>query len=166
VQWEADREGWLRFHPEPWSIEVEQEYHRRFSGTIERWLDAGHGSCLLRKREHAKLVGNALEHFDGERYAQIAWLVMPNHVHTLFIQHSEWPLERLIHSWKLFSARRINGKEGRPGSLWQRDYFDRLVRNQIHLSNCVRYIRRNPRKARLRAGEYRLYESDFARSIE
>jgi REP-associated tyrosine transposase len=39
-QWENEREIWLRLHPEPWSVEVESEYHKRFSGTIERWLDA------------------------------------------------------------------------------------------------------------------------------
>jgi len=39
-QWESERENWLRVHPEPWSPESEQEYHQRFSGAIERWLDA------------------------------------------------------------------------------------------------------------------------------
>jgi putative transposase len=165
-QWETERELWLRFHPEPWSQDAEQEYHRRFSGTIERWLDAGHGSCVLRESKHAELVANALQYFDGKRCAQIAWVVMPNHVHTLFVQYAEWPLERLIHSWKLFTARRINKRVGRLGSLWQRDYFDRLVRDQIHLSNCVRYIRHNPGKAQLRGGEYVLYENDLAKSIE
>src|SRR5438874_3594660 len=48
-QWESDRATWLRLHPEPWSVEDEFEYHKRFSGTIERWLDAGHGSCLQAK---------------------------------------------------------------------------------------------------------------------
>ena len=47
-QWESDREAWLRFHPQPWDAETEREYHERFSGAIERWLDAGHGSCVLR----------------------------------------------------------------------------------------------------------------------
>jgi putative transposase len=38
---ESEREAWLRVHPQPWSVEVEREYHERFSGAIERWLDAG-----------------------------------------------------------------------------------------------------------------------------
>jgi REP element-mobilizing transposase RayT len=118
------------------------------------------------EREHAKLVGSALQHFDGVRYAHIAWVVMLNHVHTVFVQHSEWTLDRLIHTWKLFTARRINRQIGRSGSLWQRDYFDRLVRDQRHLADCVRYIRRTPRKAHLCTREYTLYESDLAKSIE
>jgi hypothetical protein len=55
---------------------------------------------------------------------------------------------------------------GRTGFLWQRDYFDRLVRNEPHLASCVRDIRRNPENARPREGEYALDESDIARGSE
>jgi putative transposase len=90
---------------------------------------------------------------------------MPNHVHALFVQNPEWPLEKLIHSWKRFATRQINLLSGHLGTLWQRDYFDRIVRDEKHFANCVRYIRRNPEKARLGEGQYVLYESETARSI-
>jgi putative transposase len=48
TQWEEERAIWLRFHPAPWDVETELEYHKRFTGAIERWLDAGYGSCVLR----------------------------------------------------------------------------------------------------------------------
>jgi hypothetical protein len=41
TQWQSEREAWLRVHPQPWNGEVELKYHERFSGAIERWLDAG-----------------------------------------------------------------------------------------------------------------------------
>ena len=91
---------------------------------------------------------------------------MPNHVHALFVQNPEHPLEDLLHSWKTFSSRNINQLLGCSGTLWQRSYFDRLVRDEKHFRNCIRYIRRNPEKARLRPGEYVLYESDIATRIE
>ena len=47
-----------------------------------------------------------------------------------------------------------------------RDYFDRLVRDDGHFANCMRYIRCNPAKAHLRPGEYLHYESHLARSVE
>jgi hypothetical protein len=72
----------------------------------------------------------------------------------------------LLHSWKSFTAHAINKMRGTDGALWQKDYFDRLVRDASHFTNCVRYIRRNPAKAHLRAGEYLLCESELARSIE
>ncbi len=91
---------------------------------------------------------------------------MPNHVHAVFVQNTGWPLEKLLRSWKSFTSRKINSLLGRNGSVWQQDYFDRLVRDEKHFANCVRYIRRNPAKARLRNGEFILYESELARSID
>jgi putative transposase len=166
AQWEEERATWLRFHPEPWDPETEQEYHRRFSAAIERWLDAGHGSSIFRQNDCSKIVDDALRHFDGKRLALISSVVMPNHVHALFVQNPEHPLENLLHSWKTFTSRNVNRLVGRSGNLWQRSYFDRLVRDEKHFRNCVRYIRRNPEKAYLLPGEYILYESDLAKQIE
>jgi REP element-mobilizing transposase RayT len=165
-QWESERAAWVRVQAEPWSAEIELEYHQRFSGAIERWLDAGYGSCFLRRRDCAELVAEALRHFDGERLGLISSVVMPNHVHVLFVQNAEWPLEKVLRSWKSFASRRINGLLSRGGGLWQRDYFDRLFRDERHFANCVRYIRRNPKKAHLPVGQYLLYESELARRIE
>ena len=75
------------------------------------------------------------------------------------------PLEKLIRGWKGFTARQINKLLGRSGNFWQRDYFDRLVRDEKHFANCVRYIRRNPEKAQLTKKEFILWESELARSI-
>jgi REP element-mobilizing transposase RayT len=166
AQCESEREAWLRVHPQPWSPEIEREYHDRFSGAIERWLDAGHGACILRRRDFAEIVAEALRHFDSDRLSVVSFVVMPNHVHALFVQNANWPLEELLRSWKSFSSRKINLLLGRDGGLWQRDYFDRLVRDQKHFANCVRYIRRNPAKAGLQSGEYILYESELAGNIE
>jgi REP element-mobilizing transposase RayT len=166
LQWEEERVTWLTFHPEPWNAETELEYHNRFSTTIERWLDAGHGSCILRQAECARVVDNTLRHFDGERLALISSVVMPNHVHALLVPNPEHSLEDLIRSWKTFAARTINQLIGRSGNLWQRSYFDRLVRDEKHFANCVRYIRRNPVKACLTAHDYILYESNLAKQID
>ena len=164
-QWENDRQVWLRLHPEPWNSEVEREYHKRFSGAIEHWLDAGHGACLLRRRECAEIVADTLRHFEGERVAMISFVIMPNHVHALFVQNPLWPLEKLLQSWKRFTTREINKLLDRAGNLWQRDYFDRLVRDEKHFANCIRYIRRNPEKARLPPSEFILWESETALAV-
>ena len=166
TQWEEERAIWLRFHPEPWDVAAELEYHKRFTGAIERWLDAGYGSRVLRQMECSSIVDGALRHFDGDRLALISSVVMPNHVHVLFVQSPTHPLEDLLHSWKTFSSRTINQLLGRSGTLWQRSYFDRLVRDEKHFRNCIRYIRRNPEKAHLSGVEYILYESDLAKQIE
>jgi REP element-mobilizing transposase RayT len=165
-QWAQEREAWLRFHPEPWSVEIEQKYHNRFSGVIERWLDAGYGSCALRRGDCAEIVDETLRHFDGKRFGLISSVVMPNHVHVLFVQNPGYPLEKMILSWKTFTARNINKILGRSGNFWQRSYFDRLVRDEKHFTNCVRYIRQNPKKAGLARRDYILYESRVAKQVE
>jgi putative transposase len=164
-RWQNQRENWLRANPQPWTPKLELEYHTRFTGSIERWLDAGHGACLLRSRDNVEVVAKALHHFEGVRVVMISFVVMPNHVHTLFVPSPEWALDKLLRSWKGFTTRQINKMHSRAGRLWQRDYFDRLVRDAKHFANCVRYIRRNPEKARLSGGEFILWESDLAKCI-
>ena len=164
-RWVCEREGWMRANPEPWTAEVENEYHERFSGSMERWLDEGYGSCVLRDPDCSEVVAAALSHFEGERVAMLSWVVMPNHVHALFVLKPGHDLGGLIQSWKRFTSQRINEITGSSGTLWQKDYFDRMVRDQTHFGRCVRYIRRNPEKAKLRVGEFRLWESGLAKTV-
>lgn len=154
---EAAREAWMRLHPKPWSPEKELEYHKLFTRQIEAWLDHGEGECLLRDPELAAVVGGTLEHFTGERYVRHAWVVMPNHVHVLFSLLDNNMLEDVIQGWKGYAAHEINRLLKRRGTLWQRDYFDRLIRSRKHFDYCVDYIRENPKKARLRDGEFLLW---------
>lgn len=163
-EWKCERDAWIEAHPKPWSEEVEKDFHERFSSTIEHWLDAGHGSCVLRDPSASRIVGDALNHFEGQRCIQHAWVVMPNHVHALFTLLGEHHLDQLLHSWKSFTANKIHAFTEERGRCWQRDYFDRLIRDQAHFQNCVRYIRKNPMKSKLRPGEYLLFESECVRA--
>jgi REP element-mobilizing transposase RayT len=165
AQWQAERAVWLGHHPEPWTAEIEREYHRRFSGQVDAWLDAGHGACWLRTPAIRGFLAATLRYRDDDRYALHSWVAMPNHAHVLVSLHPSARLEDEVGAWKSVSARAINRRLGRRGTLWQEDYFDRLVRDARHFANCVRYIRRNPEKARLRAGEYELWESELAQGV-
>jgi hypothetical protein len=96
---------------------------------MEAWIDAGHGSCALRKPDIAEMVQGALLEFDSERYGLLAWVVMPNHVHVLFQPMNGWTVAKIVASWKKFTARRIcdglrdHGKGIAP--VWHREYWDR-----------------------------------------
>lgn len=135
--------------PRPWSAGIELDYQRRFFGTVERWLDAGSGECLLRDPANAGIFEEALHFFDEQRYRLHAWVVMPNHVHVLFETLGDHTPSKILQSWKGYTARQINARTGRTGALWQRSYFDRMIRDWPHFGRCVRYILRNPRKAGL-----------------
>ena len=160
---ERRRDAWLARHPEPWSAETEQEYRELYLGEVERALDEGRGLCPLRAAACSGVAAEALQHFDGDRVDVMAFVVMPNHVHTAVIPRGDWSLEKLVHSWKRWSAVRVNRLTGKAGELWQPDYFDTIVRDRVHLGRVLRYIRNNPAKAGLREGEFVLYESEFAR---
>ena len=90
---------------------------------------------------------------------------MPNHVHVLTEIIEGNTLEDLMESWKGFMSREINAHLGRVGTLWQKGYFDRLIRDWEHFGNVVRYFRQNPIKARLKEGEYLAGESALALGV-
>jgi REP element-mobilizing transposase RayT len=116
---------------------------------VERHLDEGHGACYLRNPQCAEIVQNALFHFAGQRYDLHAWRVMPNHVHTLFTPHTGLAWSAIAGSWRSFTAKQCNRALGRAGRFWQRDPFDRYIRDQEHFDKTLRYIENNPVKAEL-----------------
>ena len=124
---------------------------------VQEWLDAGHGSCVLREPAIASMVQNALLFFDAQRYRLLAWVLMPNHVHVLFQPMNDWPVAKIVASWKKFTAHEIfkRAKGGTP--VWHKEYWDRYIRNESHLQQAIAYIHENPVKAGLaaKAGDWR-----------
>ena len=112
-------------------------------------LDSGYGSCFLREDRIAVIVENALLHFDGQRYALHAWCIMPNHVHTLFTPLVGFTMSKIVHSWKSFTAHECNKVLSRTGQFWEREPFDRYIRNARHFRHALIYIESNPVKAGL-----------------
>jgi menaquinone-specific isochorismate synthase len=117
---------------------------------IERLLDRGAGSCLLANPRIARAMSEVLSHFDGSRYELFAWCVMPNHVHAVVRPLGGHALSEILHSWKSYSNRVVNRVLGKSGAIWQREYYDHLVRDEEDFLRCVRYVIANPRKAGLR----------------
>ena len=118
---------------------------------VERWLDQGLGSCVLKDAHLASLVTGPMHHFDGVRYQLGCYVVMPNHVHAVVrpLQPEAHDAEDILGSWKKHSSRRINTVLGQTGELWQEETFDRIIRNEEHLWRTIQYIGRNPRAAGL-----------------
>ena len=115
----------------------------------EEYLNAGYGACYLRDPRIARLVEEALFHFDGKRYRLIAWVVMPNHVHVMIEIFVGWSLDKILHSWKSYTATEANKILQRKGKFWFREYFDRYIRDERHFVNAVRYIHENSVQAGL-----------------
>lgn len=116
---------------------------------IETLLDAGFGACWLKQTAIAEIVEGALLHGDQQNYRLLAWCIMPNHVHVLVEAIEGHSLSRMVQAWKSFTAKSINKRLGRNGTLWMADYFDRYIRDDRHLAAVMAYIHNNPVKAGL-----------------
>jgi hypothetical protein len=115
--------------------------HRR---RVHKALDAGAGVCWLSRPEFAAIACEGIVHGSGQTHDLHAFVVMPNHVHVLTSLRAGYRLCDVVRGWKSFSARRINALLDRRGPLWQRDYFDRFVRNEAHFFRVRAYIENNP----------------------
>jgi putative transposase len=155
-QWKEELATWKIQHPEPWTTEVEKEYHRLFTWKLETWLDEGHGACILNEQAKRLIVEETLMHDECSRVVHHSWVIMPNHIHLLFTP--KHPLDKLLQTWKGVSSRRIG-----EGPLWQKNYRDTLIRDASHFANAVRYIRRNP--AKLKQGTFTLWQSERSLAI-
>ena len=142
---EEEKKRWLAVNPPPHKESQIQEYHRNFSQRILEWLDAGYGSCVLAQPEICRLVESALTFFHEQRYLLGDHVVMPNHVHALVKPLGDHDLNRILHSWKSFSANRINRITGSRGRVWHQESFDHIVRSADQLARIERYIRDNPK---------------------
>jgi REP element-mobilizing transposase RayT len=99
-----------------------------------------------------------------ERFPQVelnAFVVMPNHIHGImafvgtglpaggpFIRgaaSSAPTLGKILRAFKSISAIEVNKILGRKGvSVWQRNYYERVIRNARELEATQRYILENP----------------------
>lgn len=86
----------------------------------------------------------ALLSYDGIRYEVYAYVIMPNHVHILLTPLAGYMVTEAIGKLKGYTARVINKRLGRNGSVWQKDTFDRLVRDADNYEQYLHYIGNNP----------------------
>jgi len=97
LRWRNEKENWLRSHSinpiaADWKERLaklspndREQYHRRFSEQWHEELDACHGASVLRDQASAKIVGDSLQHTNGDGYELTDFVVMPNHVHLLAV---------------------------------------------------------------------------------
>jgi len=98
----------------------------------------------------------------AEQYPYIQldeWIVMPNHFHGIMLIMNERrggsrtaptkqkPLGRLIDAFKTVSTKQINEYRDTPHApLWQRNYYEHVIRNETDLEEIREYIENNPIK--------------------
>ncbi|MGD1716461.1 transposase [Dapis sp. BLCC M172] len=80
-----------------------------------------------------------------------AFMIMPNHIHGVIEitdnnqHHKRHGLPEIIRSFKTFSARKINRLRQTKGvPVWQRGYYEHIIRSETSLNNIREYIFNNP----------------------
>ncbi len=86
----------------------------------------------------------------------LAYCLMNNHVHLLAVPEEKTSLARGIGSTNLLYTQYINRKYKRSGRLWQNRFFSAIVEEEPYLWSVMRYIERNPVRAKIvkKAEEY------------
>ena len=81
---------------EPTKAEARVQAAREQRQKLEEYLDRSHGECFLRDPQVATLTEKAMRFHHGQRFELLAWVVMPNHVHTLLKVGNTTPLSKII----------------------------------------------------------------------
>jgi len=100
-------------------------------------------------------------------YSHVAldvFVIMPNHIHGIIVLadpmvvgagfkpapttvNKRHRLTEIIRAFKTFSSRRINELHNTPGRpVWQRNYYEHVIRNENDLDEVRKYIVNNPLK--------------------
>jgi len=124
---------------------------RRYFLMMEKFLDAGGGKAPLRRPEAAEVLVAAFAALNQEGVSVPHFAIMPNHWHALLspLGAGSINLHAVMTRLKGRTARGVNLALGRGGPLWQREWFDRWMRDNAEWSRCVEYVRQNPVKAGL-----------------
>jgi len=111
---------------------------------IDKYLDTSLKGAYLNGKV-VKFLRDFLISLDNYMYELVAFIIMPNHIHMLFKQIKN--LEDIIKTVKGKSAYEINKILGRSGKLWERNYYDKVIRDEKQFSIVYDYIKYNGIKA-------------------
>lgn len=148
------------------------EYDYHTPGVYFLTLVAVNRECLFGKMEGGTVVisplGNIVAEcwqWIGQQYPYVEldeWVIMPNYFHAILwineFQQGEPPpgasrraptkiksSGSLIGAFKTVSTRKINTFRSTPGlTVWQRNYYEHIIRSEQSLGNIRAYIFSNP----------------------
>lgn len=90
-----------------------------------------------------------------------AFVLMPNHLHGILVIADDRPLSpssnslngtvsgslgAIVQNLKSVSTRRTNRVTGNRGTIWQRNYYEHIIRTDRAYENIRRYIIENPQR--------------------
>lgn len=141
--------GWDYRSPGPYGMTLVTQHREGFFGEVVK------GRMILNAA--GAMVAATWQQMESQfpRIALDIWVVMPNHLHAIIWLSNDGPagnpsLGEVIHRFKTWTTIAYSDGVHEHGwapydrRLWQRDYFDQIIRTREQLLHARRYIALNP----------------------
>jgi REP element-mobilizing transposase RayT len=175
TDWQNQRSTWQRANglsdnltPEEWQTRyrgIPEARRRQFERAEARRLffelDRCHGTCVFKRPLPRDILRDSLHFFDGVRLRIGDFVIMPNHCHAHMTPIPGQELEEILRAIKRHTSTQLGKQKLKsvPGTFWQEETHDHIVRDSEELLRIRKYIRDNPEKAKLIEGDYSYYRA-------
>jgi putative transposase len=96
-------------------------------------------------QEYVKLINECSDKFGLDI---LAYCLMNNHVHFVVIPRDKESLAKTFNTTHMRYAQYVNKKKKAYGHLWQGRFYSSIL-DEVHLLETVRYVERNPVRAKM-----------------
>jgi len=120
--------------------------------SIDKYLDTSNAGVYLNGKV-LQITKEYLLNIEKSLCEIVAFSIMPNHIHLLLIQHTD--ISKIVQHIKGGLSFLINKELKKKGTFWQKDYFDKAIRDEEHFLVTLKYIENNALKAGLKDADER-----------
>lgn len=103
---------------------------------------------ILELSTFGRIIENELLHLNKiyKNISIISYIIMPDHIHFILQinEKTDCILGNVIKTFKSITNKKINKIQ--KIDLWQRNYFEHIIRNEKELLSIIQYIENNPYK--------------------
>jgi putative transposase len=108
-------------------------------------------AIFLHYKDYARYLKRLEEFLQKHDITLLAYCLMPNHIHLLFLQNNEESPDKLMHQLHTAYSMYFNKKYERVGSVFQGRFKAKKVDSEEYLLHVSRYIHLNPLRIQGRA---------------
>jgi REP element-mobilizing transposase RayT len=95
------------------------------------------------ERSAQVMVDTLLNLVDKLEFNLYAWCLMPDHLHLLISPSGKMDVKEIVKRLKGISATRLR-KMGIRGGIWQKSFYDHIIRRDESLLAVAEYVLENP----------------------
>ena len=117
--------------------------------------------------DHFSIFWEAVERsLDRVRFEIIAWVVLPEHFHMI-LDPKDNDLSGILRRLKLsFANQFYRQQDHSQGAIWQRRFWDHIIRDQEDMNRHIDYVHYNPVKHGLTENPHQWRYSSFGKYLE